>query len=121
MKIRISIVFILLINIVLSQDDKKVVQIIEAGSFDRNENKFPGANILKKDDNTRVHLLHDGMDIWSDYALFYKKNNSFKARGNVIVRQGDSIELFSNILDYDGNTRKIIAKENVIFNNKKIG
>ena len=99
--------------------DKKVVQIIEAGSFDRNENKFPGANILKKDDNTRVHLLHDGMDIWSDYALFYKKNNSFKARGNVIVRQGDSIELFSNILDYDGNTRKIIAKENVIFNNKK--
>ena len=50
---------------------------------------------------------------------FIKKNNSFKARGNVIVRQGDSIELFSNILDYDGNTRKIIAKENVIFNNKK--
>lgn len=118
MKIRISIIFILLINIVFSQD-KKVVQIIEAGSFDRNENKYPGANILKRDNNTRVHLLHDGMDIWSDYALFYKKYNSFKARGNVIVKQGDSIELLSNILDYDGNTRKIIAKENVVFNNKK--
>ncbi|MBL6649277.1 MAG: OstA-like protein [Flavobacteriaceae bacterium] len=118
MKIRISIFFILLINIVLSQD-KKVIQIIEAGSFDRNENKFPGANILKKDNSIRVHLLHDGMDVWSDYALFYKKNNSFKARGNVVVKQGDSIELLSNNLDYDGNTRKIVAKENVVFNNQK--
>ena len=47
---------------------------------------------------------------------FYKKNNSFKARGNVVVKQGDSIELYSQILDYDGNNRKIIAKKNVVFN-----
>ena len=73
MKIRISIVFILLINIVLSQDDKKVVQIIEAGSFDRNENKFPGANILKKDDNTRVHLLHDAWISGQIMHYFIKK------------------------------------------------
>ena len=116
MKIRISIIFLLLFNIILSQE-KKIIQIIEAGSFDRNEKVLPGANILKKDKNTRVHLLHDGMDIWSDYALFYKKNNSFMARGNVVVKQGDSIELFCEILDYDGNTRKIVAKKDVLFNN----
>ena len=116
MKIRISIIFLLLFNTILSQE-KKIIQIIEAGSFDRNEKVLPGANILKKDKNTRVHLLHDGMDIWSDYALFYKKNNSFMARGNVVVKQGDSIELFSEILDYDGNTRKIVAKKDVVFNN----
>ena len=67
MKIRISIIFLLLFNTILSQE-KKIIQIIEAGSFDRNEKVLPGANILKKDKNTRVHLLHDGMDIWSDYA-----------------------------------------------------
>jgi len=39
------------------------------------------------------------------------------ARGNVVVKQGDSIELFSEILDYDGNTRKIVAKKDVVFNN----
>jgi len=116
LKIRISIIFILLFNIVISQE-KKIIQIIEAGSFDRNEKILPGANILKKDNDIRVHLLHDGMDIWSDYALFYKKNNSFKARGNVIVKQGDSIELYSNLLDYDGNERKIAAKEDVVFIN----
>tara|TARA_B110000003_G_scaffold275979_1_gene320314 strand:+ start:413 stop:1987 length:1575 start_codon:yes stop_codon:yes gene_type:complete len=117
LKIKLSIIFILLFNVLLSQD-KKIIQIIEAGSFDKNELDLPGANILKKNNTVRVHLLHDGMDIWSDYALFYKKNNSFKARGNVVVKQGDSIELFSENLDYDGNTRKIIAKKNVIFNSK---
>ena len=115
MKIKLSIIFIFLFNIILSQE-KKIIQIIEAGSFDKNEIKLPGANILKKNNSIRVHLLHDGMDIWSDYALFYKKSNSFKARGNVVVKQGDSIELFSENLDYDGNNRKIIAKKNVIFN-----
>ena len=94
MKLKLSIIFIILFNVLLSQE-KKIVQIIEAGSFDKNEITLPGANILKKNNKIRVHLLHDGMDIWSDYALFYKKNNSFKARGNVVVKQGDSIELYS--------------------------
>jgi len=71
LKIKLSIIFIFLFNIILSQE-KKIIQIIEAGSFDKNEIKLPGANILKKNNSVRVHLLHDGMDIWLDYALFYK-------------------------------------------------
>ena len=47
MKIKLSIIFIFLFNIILSQE-KKIIQIIEAGSFDKNEIKLPGANILKK-------------------------------------------------------------------------
>ena len=116
MKLRLSIILILLFNVLLSQE-KKIIQIIEAGSFDKNELDLPGANILKKNNDIRVHLLHDGMDIWSNYALFYKKNNSFKARGDVVVKQGDSIELYSEKLEYDGNSRKIIAEKNVIFKN----
>ena len=116
MKIKISILFLLFFNLIFTQE-KKIIEIIQAGSFDRNEKTDPGANILKKNDKIRVHLLHDGMNIYSDYALFYKKNNSFKASGNVIVKQGDSIELFSKTLDYNGNDRKIIAKGNVDFYN----
>ena len=118
MKIYLSILLLLFINLISSQE-KKIIQIIEAGSFDRNEKKNPGANILKHNDKIRVHLFHDGMNIWSDYALFYKKNNSFRANGNVVIKQGDSIELYSNSLDYDGNLRKIIAKGDVDFYNNK--
>ena len=116
MKIKISILFLLFFNLIFSQE-KKIIQIIEAGSFDRNEQTNPGANILKKNDKIRVHLFHDGMNIYSDYALFFKKTNSFKASGNVVVIQGDSINLLSNYLDYDGNVRKIIATGNVDFSN----
>ena len=108
MKLKLSIILILLFNVLLSQE-KKIIQIIEAGSFDKNELDLPGANILKKNSNVRVHLLHDGMDVWSNYALFYKKNNSFKAKGNVVVKQGDSIELFSEKLEYDGLKWSVIT------------
>ncbi|MDC0958820.1 hypothetical protein OAR38_04655 [Flavobacteriaceae bacterium] len=83
MKIKLSIIFIFLFNIILSQE-KKIIQIIEAGSFDKNEIKLPGANILKKSNSVRVHLLHDGMDIWSDYALFYKKKV-------ILLKQGEML------------------------------
>ena len=118
MKIKISILLLLIFNLIFCQE-KKIIEIIEAGSFDRNEKINPGANILKKNDLIRVHLLHDGMNIYSDLAFFYKKNNSFKASGNVVVLQGDSIKLFSNNLDYDGNLRKIVAKGNVDFYNNQ--
>tara|TARA_X000000368_G_C23044138_1_gene718366 strand:+ start:800 stop:2374 length:1575 start_codon:yes stop_codon:yes gene_type:complete len=116
LKIKTSILFLLFFNLIFSQE-KKIIEIIEAGSFDRNEETNPGANILKRNDKIRVHLFHDGMNIYSDYALFYKKTNSFKASGNVVVLQGDSINLLSNYLDYDGNVRKIIATGNVDFSN----
>ncbi len=118
MKINTTILFLLFFNLIHAQE-KKIIEIIEAGSFDRNENLNPGANILKKNNNIRVHLFHDGMNIYSDLALFYKKNNSFKASGNVVLKQGDSLELFSNKLDYDGNLKKIIARGNVDFYNNK--
>ena len=116
MRIKVSILFLLFFNLIFTQE-KKIIEIIQAGSFARNEKINPGANILKKNDNMRVHLLHDGMNIYSDYALFYKKKNSFNASGNVVVKQGDSIQLYSETLDYNGNNRKIIAKGNVDFYN----
>jgi len=103
----------------VESQERKIIEIKKAGSFDKNEDLNPGANILKKNDDTRVHLFHEGMNIYSDYALFFKQKNSFKATGNVVVKQGDSITLISKILDYNGNDRKIIAKGNVDFSNKE--
>ena len=74
-----------------------MIEIKQAGSFDKNENVNPGANVLRKNKDTRVHLFHEGMNIYSDYALFYKASNSFKANGNVVVKQGDSITLIVKI------------------------
>ena len=45
--------------------------------------------------------------------MFYAKENKLKAIGNVRLQQGDSIEMNSGKLDYDGNTRLARAWENV--------
>ena len=51
---------LLFINLISSQE-KKIIQIIEAGSFDRNEQTNPGANILKKNDKIEiVHFIGGG-------------------------------------------------------------
>lgn len=105
---------------VITAQETKSIEIKNAGAFNRDEIQFPGANILSKDENTRVHLFHEGMDVWSDRAVFYKQQNFFKAYGNVVVNQGDTIEMFSNYIEYDGNKRFATTKENVVLKNPEM-
>ena len=55
--------------------EKKLIEIIEAGKFSRDEENFPKANILSKGNNFRVKLYHDGATIISDKTFFYSKEN----------------------------------------------
>ncbi len=96
------------------------IEIRSAGSFQLDEEQFPGANILEKSDTQQVHLVHQGMDVWSDKAFFYKQENRFNAIGNVRVQQGDSLRLTSKMVDYDGNVKLAVAKENVVLDNKEM-
>ena len=100
------------------QETKKI-DIREAASFEVNENRFPDAKILKSNKDIRVHLHHDGMDIWSDIAYFYETQNFFKAKGNVVVKQGDSLQLNSEYIEYSGTTKFAVAKLKVHLKNQE--
>ena len=52
-----------------------------------------------------VKMRHDSAYFFCDSAHFYQKTNSFNAFQNVHIIVNDSIEIFSELLDYDGNTR----------------
>lgn len=93
--------------------EKRVITIQQAGSFGKDEANFPGANILLKKDNIRVKLFHQGALIESDKSFFYSKKNAFKAQGEVIFTQGDSIRMTSAFMEYDGETGKAKAWGNV--------
>ena len=62
----------------------------------------------------RVKLYHDGATITSDRTLLYSNDNNFKANGKVYLKQGDSLELKSDHLYYDGNKGKAKAWGKVI-------
>ena len=69
---------------------------------------------LSKGKNLRVILYHDGATIISDKTLFYSTENRFFAKGNVMLEQGDSLELKSEYLNYDGNKRMAKAWGQVV-------
>lgn len=52
-----------------------------------------------------VKMRHDSAYFYCDSAYFYQKTNSFDAYQNVHIIVNDSVEVFSDLLNYDGNTR----------------
>ena len=107
------LIFLLTFNLANSQE-QRTIEIIQAGKSIRNSTDYPGANILQRDDNSRVILFHDGAKIESDLSYYYFNENSFKANGKVNFNQGDSLSLTSDFLEYDGKSKKAFAYGNVI-------
>jgi len=53
----------------------------------------------------RVVLDHEGAQMFCDSAIFYDNKNSVQAFGRIHIQQGDSLSLYGDSLDYDGNTK----------------
>lgn len=100
-----------------TQTEGKQINIVYGANFTKDEAQFPGASIFSKDDERQVQFEHQGADLWCDIAIFYAQENKLKAIGNIRLQQGDSIELNSGKIDYDGNTKLAKAWENVDLTN----
>ena len=94
--------------------ETKIIEIQKAGSSQQDQERFPGATILLSDTSQRVHLFHDGALVVSDRAYFYAKRNFFKAQGEVVFTQGDSLKLTCQFIEYEGGTRQAKAWGKVI-------
>ena len=92
---------------------ERQINIVYGANFTKDEAKYPGASIFSKDDERQVQFEHQGADLWCDIAIFYSQENRLQAIGNVRLQQGDSIEMNSGKLDYNGDTRLARAFEKV--------
>ena len=75
-----------------------------------NRGDHPNAQLLRGN----VRFSHKGAVMTCDSALFYQADNSFDAYSNVVITQGDSVELTSDFANYNGNTEMAEAKDNVV-------
>ena len=69
----------------------------------------PDAWILVGD----VCFRRDSMYMFCDSAHYFQKVNSFQAFGNVRMEQGDTLFLYGDYLDFDGNTNMARVRNNV--------
>ncbi|WP_086477377.1 OstA-like protein [Arenibacter amylolyticus] len=93
--------------------DSKQINIVYGGTFTKNEDRYPGAAIFSKDDQ-QVQFEHEGADLWCDLAIYYRNENKLRAVGNIRLQQGDSVQLTSGYIDYNGDSNLAKAWDNVI-------
>ncbi|MBE7177935.1 MAG: hypothetical protein INR69_16135 [Mucilaginibacter polytrichastri] len=55
----------------------------------------------------------DNSTLRSDSAYFYPQNNSFDAFSNVNINQGDTLNIYSDLLNYNGNNKLAKLTNNV--------
>ncbi|WP_430412482.1 OstA-like protein [Kordia sp.] len=100
-----------------SKKGETVIKIIYGGDLKVDENKYPGAKVFSKTETGQVRFEHEGMDLWCDRAVLFQDRNWVKAYGNVFIQQGDSVEMSSEYIEYDGDTKLAVSKRNVRLQN----
>ena len=114
MKLLFSFLLCSLLTASLLAQETKIIEIQKAGSSRQDQEQFPGATILLRSPSERVHLFHEGALIVSDRAYFYANKNFFKAQGDVVFTQGDSLKMNCAYMEYDGESQKAKAWGDVI-------
>jgi len=100
-----------------SQEKKnKKIKILSSQISTFDEDKYPGATILIGN----VKVAHEGATLDCKRALLYREDNIFKAVGEVVIEQGDSIIQYSDFANYDANTRIAKSWGNVEVNDKEM-
>lgn len=92
------------------------IEIVNADSF--SAEKVKGQEIRRLRYN--VVLKHEDVTMYCDSAYIFPDKNTMIAYSNVRINQGDSMQLFGNRLDYDGNRRMAVVKENVVLQDSKM-
>lgn len=94
----------------------KKIEILSTQLSTADEKKYPDATILIGN----VKMKHEGATLECKRALLYQKENIFKALGDVVIEQGDSIIQYSDFTIYNGNTKKVTSWGNVEINDKEM-
>jgi lipopolysaccharide export system protein LptA len=68
----------------------------------------------------KVVLKHEGSYMYADSAYNYTERNAFDAFGHIHIEQGDTLHLYGDILNYDGETKLANIKGNVRLLDKEV-
>lgn len=88
--------------------EKKKVEILQCNEMNHNERIVANAQRLLGNVNIRV----DGALMWCD-SLYSYTNNTVDAFGNVHIIRGDTLNMFADFMNYNGNTKLAKARRHV--------
>lgn len=99
---------------IAQQQPPKKIEIKYSGFLNFDEENYPGAKVLTRDDSSQIHIVHEGVDMWCDQAIHYSKDDFIEAYGNVKMIQGDTINMSAKYAEYSGKTKLAFASGDVV-------
>ncbi|WP_340113125.1 OstA-like protein [Maribellus mangrovi] len=106
---------ILLLPLFTHAQQKKEVEILQAGSFEQSENMANVQRLLND-----VIIKHEDILMYCDSAYTYEGTNRVDAFGHVHINQGDTLHLYAQKVFYDGDRSFAQAIHDVELHNKEI-
>jgi lipopolysaccharide export system protein LptA len=100
--------FLLLTAAMAMGQKKSIVKLIKSASS--TGLKRGGKDVIKVYQGT---FVQDYSTLTSDSAYFYPQDNAFDAYSHVHIQQGDTLNIYSDLLNYNGNTKVAILTNNV--------
>jgi lipopolysaccharide export system protein LptA len=93
------LILFVLFSLVTTAQEKKRIDILQAGAMSFSEKIVPDAQRLIDD----VILKHNDALMYCDSAYSYTKVNTVDAFGHVHINQGDSVHLYADRVYYNGD------------------
>lgn len=87
---------------------QSVIELVRAEVIEYDQ-EFVDAERVKGN----VQFKQDGVIMDCDSAYFFRKDNRLEAYGDIYIRQKDTFNLWGDYLEYDGNTKKALVRNNV--------
>lgn len=111
-----NLLFILVLSISFFSfsQQKQRITIEYAGIASSNPNVNEGAFVFLRDESQQIHFVHEGVNMWCDKAIYYEDQDFIEAFSNVIMKQGDSINMVAKYVEYSGKTKLAFARGDVV-------
>ncbi len=93
----------------LKKTDKSLVYLEYSDEWMMDNDRLPNIQILKGN----VKFRYDDVIMFCDSAYYDENKNTFDAFSNVKIVQGDTLTLYGDLLNYDGNTKLAQLQDNV--------
>lgn len=115
-----TVLFISLGFSVVAQTQKpKKIRVEYSGFVDSDSLRGPGVSVFTRDNTQQVHFSHEGINLWCDQAVYYEKEDFIEAYSNVVMKQGDTINMNAKYAEYSGKTQLAFASGDVVLTEPK--
>lgn len=99
-----------------AQESPSKIELLHANELQYDERQTGKVRRLLGD----VQFKHDDALMFCDSAWLYSETNTMDAFSRVHIKQGDTLDLYGEKLNYNGNTKVAVVTGNVVLIDKEI-